>query len=131
VLEYFGHFNTWLSKKLIKFEIIILEEKKGGIVFKIHYFLSQNFFFIGKEISFWNFNIFENNISSVEAAKVVVLECFPSPISYDSHLGSCAMWGWGGHGFKLGCFFSPGNRQIWRIKLGMTREVVRQKKRQG
>jgi hypothetical protein len=48
---------------------------------------------LGKKSVFEIFNIFENNIISVEAAKVVVVECFPGPISYDSHLGSCAMWG--------------------------------------
>jgi hypothetical protein len=89
-----------IVKKLINFEIIILE-KKGEYSSKFNIFFHKFFFvFIGKEISFWKFqHFFENNIISVEAAKVVVLECFPGPISYDSHLGSCAMWGWGGPGF--------------------------------
>ncbi len=54
-------------KYLINFEIFM---STNEIFQNIHYSLSQYFFDLG-EIIFENFNIFENNIISVELAKVL------------------------------------------------------------
>jgi len=56
---------------LINFEIFI---STNGIFLNIHYFPSQHFFDL-EEMIFENFNIYENNIISVELAKVLRYCC--------------------------------------------------------
>jgi hypothetical protein len=55
-------------EKLMSFEIFI---STNGIFQNIHYYLLHNIFFDLGEIIFENFIIFENNIMSVELAKVL------------------------------------------------------------
>jgi hypothetical protein len=70
-----------IFKKLIDFEIIILGKKGGGNILQNSIFSFTIFVVVllGKKSVFENFNIFENNIISVEAAKVVSSRVVPWP----------------------------------------------------
>jgi hypothetical protein len=61
-------FQHMSIKSFINYETFI---STSGIFLNIHYFLSFTIFFDLEEINFETFNISENNIISVELAKVL------------------------------------------------------------